>query len=310
MSSNNTSNQEESILTKEYRWSLYPFLINIGSFTLLNIVILLLMLMHRATDPNVRIATWVLILVPILLELFFVGISYLDVQRKNPKAKMFDASIFNLPVLALLTIIAIAIFWGSDVQNAIVYGVITGGFAGYLAGGLAYANFFIKIQDSIYRTIFGGWIGTALGAVFGGLFSYLVEPTIGQVFGGVFWGFWGGAIVSGPIATVLLYLLKEHEHFTQFFSYLMLFSIRKEMTQDLKKYMESHKNIKTEEIKVLQTIPQTPKSEWNIFVKIVYFISPWEIRNEQKRMETYQEILDYACKKLGYTKEEGKISRE
>ncbi|NHJ39049.1 MAG: hypothetical protein FK731_03380 [Asgard group archaeon] len=241
---NETSNQisTKSIMNKEYRWSNYSFLIDIISFTLLNILVILLMFMHRNVDTEVNFKDWVAIPVALGLQLLAILFAFLDSRKRNPKEKMFGSRIFNMPIFVITIIITIAIFWGREETLAIVYGGICGGFAGYLAGGLAYANFFIKIKNEVYRTIFGGWIGVVIGAIFGSFFAYLVDPKFGEVFGGIFMGFWGGAIVSGPIATILLHAFRNNDKVTKFFNKIHYYGTIQKVSNDINQYFAIEKN--------------------------------------------------------------------
>jgi len=291
--------------------------------------------MHQTFGLNANYDNWVIIVVGVSLEAFFIFVSAMDSLRKNPKEKLFGAKIFNLPVFTVSVAITIAIFWGDPGQFAIVYGAICGGFAGHLAGALAYANFFIHIKDSIYRIIFGGWIGVLLGAIFGALFAGLVDPIGGQVFGGIFMGFWGGAIVSGPIATILLYYLKGKEKFTAFFTTIMVLGLRSRITRDIKLYFETHDQLNLDETVVLK-ITDKPLSEnqeklfsriipailqFNFvlgmlllvlvpaFYKFFFFINPWEEEIDQIRINNFNEIIDYAVKELNLTREDNIINK-
>ena len=147
--------ESKNILSKEYRWSNYTFLIDMFSFTTLVQLIALLMAVHKAQGPFGKYPYWVIGIVAVCLEILFGIISVFDSRRPNPKYRLFNSKIFNLPVYTITVIIITIIFMNTSEAYAIIYGAICGGFAGYLAGGLAYANFFIHIKDDIYRIIFG-----------------------------------------------------------------------------------------------------------------------------------------------------------
>jgi MFS family permease len=321
MSETSTQPPNKTILNKEYRWSTYSYIIDIISFTSLNILIILLMFMHRDLDSEVWINDWVFIVVGVILQLLAIFFSFLDSRRKNPKAKMLGSRIFNLPVFTITIIVIIAIFWGRGDAFAIVYGGICGGFAGYLAGGLAYANFFIKIKDEVYRTIFGGWIGVVLGAIMGSVFAYLVDPFYGEIFGGIFMGFWGGAIVSGPLATVLLFVLRNKTKFTQFFSKVLLFGTIREVSKDVKQYIavDGNKTLDMTQCKVFgerEDKEMKPKNEsdvkwWQKVLRVLFYIiflsNPWEINQDKDRIEVFTMVFEFAAEKEGYTIDEKKI---
>ncbi|NHJ47079.1 MAG: hypothetical protein FK733_04755 [Asgard group archaeon] len=270
-----TSNSD-LICVKEYRWSTYSFIIDLISFTSLTALIVLLMVMHRDLDAAVTYDNWVIIIVGVIIEILGILFSMFDSYRKNPMDKIIGARLFNLPVLAITVIITIIIFWGRTDTFAIVYGGICGGFAGYLAGGLAYPNFFIKIKDEVFRTIFGGWIGVIIGAIMGSVFAYLIDPFEGQVFGGIFMGFWGGAIVSGPIATVLLYLLRNKKKFTSFFTRMLAFGTIKSVSTDLNLYMNAaeNKSLKLTQCKIFEEIddkkPEPDAPIWVHSLNIIF----------------------------------------
>ncbi|NHK32410.1 MAG: hypothetical protein FK730_13735 [Asgard group archaeon] len=320
---NDTSTQPpiKTILNKEFRWSTYSFIIDIISFTSLNILIILLMFMHRDLDADVWFNDWVFILVGAILQTGAIFFSILDSRRRNPKEKMLGSRIFNLPVFSITIIITIAIFWGRGDAFAIVYGGICGGFAGYLAGGLAYANFFIKIKDEVYRTIFGGWIGVVIGAIMGSVFAYLVDPFYGEIFGGIFMGFWGGAIVSGPIATVLLYVLRNKTKFTQFFSKVLLFGTIREVSKDIKQYlavggnktldMKQCKVFEEREDKVMKAKNENDVKWWQKILRVLYYIvflaNPWEINQDKNRIEAFTMVFEFAAENEGYTIDEKQI---
>ncbi|MCK5046717.1 MAG: hypothetical protein KAS22_09065, partial [Candidatus Heimdallarchaeota archaeon] len=184
-----------------------------------------------------------------------------------------------------------------------------GGFAGYLAGGLAYGNFFIKIKDIVFRIVFGGWIGVSIGAIFGALFASLVDPFGGGVFGGIFMGFWGGAIVSGPLAVVLLVVLEKNISFRNFFSKLLVYDVYRKVkasTEEIlvKAVNEDSKIITKyltdlELLNVSEDIVKTKESEdesfWKmfrrIFLYIIFLINPWEIETETIRVNAYRDIF-------------------
>lgn len=334
MTQNVQETTTKTILNKNYKWSWYTFCIDVFSYTTINLVVILFMILQKTFTVDSTLQNWVIILVGILLELLFIGFSVIDSSRSNPNSRFYGSKIFNLPVLSITVLVATAIFWNHEEVFAIAYGTLCGAFAGYLAGGLVYANFFIKIKDVVYRTIFGGCVGVFLGGIFGGVIAglmsfqnYFIETswvytdTIGaQIFGGIFMGFWGGAIISGPIAIVLLHLLKDKSAFTSFFTKIMHFGTQKELTTDLKKYFnldtESTKKdskiiLKLDEILVLKT---EEKKELNPFFEIVrkiaYFISPWEKEIESNRQKTFSKIIDSSLDELPLIKNGDKIVQE
>jgi len=282
------------------------------------------MALHKSLGPNGKYPFWVIGVVVVCLELTFGIISVFDARRGDPKERMFNSKIFNLPVFTITIIIITLIFMNKPEAYAIVYGAICGGFAGYLAGGLAYAKFFIRIKDDIYRIVFGGWIGVLLGAIFGSLFAYLLDPLNGKVFGGLFMGFWGGAIVSGPIATILLYLFRKKEKFTQFFTKLLLYDMIIQVSNDLRNYFSVKNKGKTprklllddcevfkaeadEEInlKVNDKKGQSFKQKFSRFLRIVYKIfiyilfltNPWELSKNALKIESFNTIFKLAAEK-------------
>ncbi|NHJ05711.1 MAG: hypothetical protein EAX90_12875 [Candidatus Heimdallarchaeota archaeon] len=307
-----------NILNKKYRWSWFTFTIDLMSFTMLTSIICLLMMMHRNTDPEITYEIWVVVVVGVSLELMFGGFAYWDSMRENPKERLYGARIFNMPVFSLVILIVIIIAWGIPEQNALVYGSICGGFAGYLAGGLVYANFFIKIKDEIYRIFFGGLIGTFLGAIFGALFAYLVDPFGGGLFGGIFMGFWGGAVVSGPIATILLFVLRNNEKFTKSFTKMMLVDVHMEIQKDLVEYfkIDTDEKSSTSDLKLeldnAYILTEHGEMELphflEVLIKIAFFINPWEKDREASRIATFNEILDDVIEKLGLVRVENTIS--
>ncbi len=315
----------KTILTKEYRWSTYSFLVNLASFSTLTVLICVLMQMHKIVpDGHPELESWIIIVVGVSLEVFFAGLSALDAYRRNPSDRNINSRIFNLPVFSIAAIIIAVIFWGQDIQLTIVYGGICGGFSGYLAGGLAYANFFIHIKDIVYRTIFGGWVGTFLGAIFGALIAGLVDPVFGEGFGGIFMGFWGGAIVSGPIATALLYYLKDKKKFTDFFSKVQYDGPIRELRKDLVIYFESNSKIKELHLKdtvLYQEIvekdvklkDESDKTNWNKLLRgllfILFLISPWLIRDEAQRIIDNNLIVDFALENTILTREEDIVKK-
>ena len=324
----------KTILNKNYKWSWYTFGIDLASYTTANLVVILLMILQKTFNVDSTLQNWVIILVGILLELAFVGFTIIDSSRSNPNSRFYGSKIFNLPVLAITVLITTAIFWKNEEVFAIAYGTLCGAFAGYLAGGLAYANFFIKIKDEVYRTLFGGCVATFLGGIVGGVFAglmsfqnYFIEDTwvytdtIGaQIFGGLFMGFWGGAIISGPIAVVLLYLLKDKTEFTSFFTKIMHFGTQKEITKDLKKYFkldvespnkDSRITLKLEEIFVLKTEEQKELNRFfEIMRKIAYFVSPWDKESESDRQKIFSKIIDSSLEELPLNKDADKIVHE
>ena len=324
MSNETTTVQEEqSILTKHYKWSNYAFIVSIASLTLFNGLVILLMIMHRSIDSEINYKNWVIILVGILLELVFGFFAFLDSRRKNPKETLFSSRMMNMPIFVLTIVITIASFWGRTDTLAIVYGGICGGFAGYLAGALAYGNFFIKVKDIVFRTVFGGWVGVLIGTITGSVLAYLVDPFGGGVFGGIFMGFWGGAIISGPIAVVLLHFLRKNEKFTLFFTKLHLYGTISEVSEDLKAYFEKtcKDSLKIEDCKVfeineIKEAKFKDKDDVNIWKKflrgftyIAFLTSPWEYSLEEYRIETFNQIFTLAAEKQGYTLDDGIITK-
>ena len=77
--------EPKTILTKEYRWSTFSFLVNIICFSTFTILIGVLMQMHKiAPDGHPNLESWIIIVVCVILELFFAGFSALDAYRRNP----------------------------------------------------------------------------------------------------------------------------------------------------------------------------------------------------------------------------------
>ena len=294
--------------SKENRLSKYSLVIDLFSLTTLALLISVLMIMHKKFSGAVY-ENWVIIVVGLSLELLFIGLAVLDSIRKNPLERMYGSRIFNLPVFTITVLVITAIFWGRADQLALVYGAICGGFAGYLAGGLAYGNFFIRIKDIVFRIVFGGWIGVSIGAIFGALFASLVDPFGGGVFGGIFMGFWGGAIVSGPLAVVLLVVLEKNISFRNFFSKLLVYDVYRKVkasTEEIlvKAVNEDSKIITKyltdlELLNVSEDIVKTKESEdesfWKmfrrIFLYIIFLINPWEIETETIRVNAYRDIF-------------------
>lgn len=338
-STHNLIDEPKTILNKEYKWSWFVFSFDIFSFTSFNILITLLILMHSLTNPMIDVANWIIYVVAACLEVIFIGFSAIDSYRSNPNERLYGSRIFNLPVYVISVIITLVIFWNNLEVTAITYGAICGGFAGYLAGGLAYANFFIKIKDLNYRIIFGGWVGVSLGAVFGALFAGLMnyqfyidlttqilDPEISdplveqstqlgaQVFSGIFMGFWGGAIASGAIATILLHFLRDKKKFTFFFTKLQLYDIRYNLAKDLKDYFANTQGsniteLNLSEVKLLQERElKKPHIIIRIFREILYFISPWEKPLEKTRIDAFKEIIDKICEEKNYDILEEKIT--
>lgn len=324
----------KTILNKNYKWSWYTFLIDLASYTTVNIVVIILMTLQETFKTDSTLQCWVIILVGILLELVFYCFSAIDASRSNPSSRFYGAKIFILPVFSITILLATAIFWNNEEVFAIAYGTLCGAFAGYLAGGLVYANFYKKIEDEVYRTIFGGWVGTFLGGIFGGIIaglmsyqnyfiddSWVYSDTIGaQIFGGLFMGFWGGALISGPIAAVLLYTLKDKTKFTSFFTKIMLCNIQNEITTDLKKYFklnaESAKGkskvvLKLDDIFVLKTEEKKELHPFlEIFRKIAFFLSPWDQESESERQQVFSEIIDSSLEELPLKKTVDEIVHE
>ncbi|MCK5297813.1 MAG: hypothetical protein KAJ76_02825 [Candidatus Heimdallarchaeota archaeon] len=294
--------------SNENRLSKYSLVIDLFSLTTLALLISVLMIMHKKFSGAVY-ENWVIIVVGLSLELLFIGLAVLDSIRKNPLERMYGSRIFNLPVFTITVLVITAIFWGRADQLALVYGAICGGFAGYLAGGLAYGNFFIRIKDIVFRIVFGGWIGVSIGAIFGALFASLVDPFGGGVFGGIFMGFWGGAIVSGPLAVVLLVVLEKNISFRNFFSKLLVYDVYRKVkasTEEIlvKAVNEDSKIITKyltdlELLNVSEDIVKTKESEdesfWKmfrrIFLYIIFLINPWEIETETIRVNAYRDIF-------------------
>jgi len=257
----------------ENRLSKYSLIIDLFSLTTFALLISVLMLMHKKFSGAVY-ENWVIIVVGISLELFFIGLAVLDSIKKNPLERLFGSRIFNLPVFTVTVLVITAIYWGKAEQLAIVYGAICGGFAGYLAGGLAYGNFFVKIKDSIFRIIFGGWIG-----------------------------------VSGPLAVVLLVVLEKNISFRNFFTKLLVYDVYKkvkESTEDvlLEAVSEDSKIItkylsNLELLNVSEEIDKTEEDEiesfWQkflrIFLFIIFLINPWEIESEINRVNAYRDVF-------------------
>lgn len=308
---NKTANKEAKIdllTSDELYFSIYSFVINIFSLTTFTILITTLMLMHKKFG-GAGYENWVIIVVGESLELFFFGLAVLDAIRKNPLERMYGSRIFNLPVFTITILIITAIYWGRAEQLAIVYGAICGGFAGYLAGGLAYGNFFVKIKDNIFRIVFGGWIGVSIGAIFGALFAGLVDPFGGKVFGGIFMGFWGGTIISGPIAVVLLVVLEKNISFRNFFTKMLVYDVYRKVkssTEDI--FVEAVKKDSKiitkylsdlELLNVSEDIDKTKENKKESFWKnalriilyIIFLINPWEIEAEINRVNAYRDIF-------------------
>ncbi|NHJ33698.1 MAG: HEAT repeat domain-containing protein [Asgard group archaeon] len=294
--------------TKEFRWSKYSFIIDLFSFSTLVILISILMLMHRKVGGALY-ENWVIIIVSVSLELVFIGFSLLDSMRKNPLERLFGSRVFILPVFTITILVITGIYWGRADQLAIVYGAICGGFAGYLAGALAYGNFFVRIKDILYRIVFGGWIGVSLGAIFGALFAGLVDPFGGKVFGGIFMGFWGGAIVSGPLAAVLLVVFERNIGFVNFFTKLLVYDKYrwvKDNTEELfveavaenpkilTKHLTNHEllNVDEEQDKTEEIEAETFwKKALRIILYVIFLMNPWEIETEINRVNAYREIF-------------------
>lgn len=306
---NKTAKKEAKIdlgALNENRLSKYSLIIDLFSLTTFALLISILMLMHKKIGGAVY-DNWVIIVVGLSLELLFIGLSVLDSIKKNPLERMYGSSIFNLPIFTITVLIITAIYWGRAEQLAIVYGAICGGFAGYLAGGLAYGNFFVKIKDTVFRIVFGGWIGVSIGAICGALFAGLVDPFGGRVFGGIFMGFWGGAIVSGPLAVVLLLVLEKNIAFRNFFSKILVFDFYRKVkleTEDIllaaakdnpkiiMKHLTSHEllNVKGETDDKKETESFWKKAQ-RIFLYIVFLINPWEIESEINRVNAYRDVF-------------------
>lgn len=311
------------ILTKNYRWSNYSFIVNMICLTMFNSLIILLLIMHRAVDSNIDYKNWVIILVGIILELAFGFFAFLDTRKTNPKEMLFNSRMLNMPIFVLVIAITIAIFWTKPEVYPVVYGGICGGFAGYLAGGLAYGNFFIKVKDIVFRTVFGGWIGVLIGTIMGSVFAYIIDPFGGGVFGGIFMGFWGGAIVSGPIAVILMHFLRKNEKFTVIFTKIHNYGTIKEISENLKDYFESTEEEKLvlEDCKVFEQKEDSDvkiKSEKDItvwkkilrgLIFIVFLLNPWEVYQEEKRIEAFTQLFTIAAEMNSYTFEEGVITK-
>ncbi|NPE07424.1 MAG: hypothetical protein GNW80_04000 [Asgard group archaeon] len=300
--------KSDLVPSNENRLSKYSLVIDLFSMTTLALLISVLMIMHKKFS-GAMYENWVIIVVGLSLELFFIGLAVLDSIRKNPLERMFGSRIFTLPVFTITVLVITAIFWGRAEQLAIVYGAICGGFAGYLAGALAYGNFFVKIKDFVFRIVFGGWIGVSIGAIFGALFAGLINPLFEEVFAGIFMGFWGGAIVSGPLAVILFVVLEKNISFRNFFSKLLVYDVYRKVkasTEEvLVKAVNDDSKIITkylsdlELLTVSEDIDETKESEdesfWEkflrIFLYIIFLINPWEIENETIRVNAYKDIF-------------------
>ncbi|MHA1121876.1 MAG: HEAT repeat domain-containing protein [Candidatus Heimdallarchaeota archaeon] len=298
--------QIQEFLSNDTRGSIYAFLVSFSILTTLTILVCELMFMHKLFGANY--SYWTIYHVGVALELGFVWLAAFDSLRENPKERLFGSRILNLPIFTIIVTIIIALYWNTPEQLAIVYGAICGGFAGYLAGGLVYGNFFVKIKDSIFRILFGGWISVSIGSIFGALFAGLVDPFGGRVFGGIFMGFWGGAIVSGPIAVVLLVFLEKNIGFRNFFTKILVYDEYRKAklnTEDklveavnkdpkiITKYLTNH-----ELLNVSEDSDKTEESEIETFWKkvlriilfIIFLINPWEIETEAIRVNAYRDI--------------------
>ena len=335
----------ETIMTKKYSWSLYSFIVNAVSFTTLTALIVILMLMHRLQDPDVTFDNWVIIVVGISCELAFLVGSFFDAKRRDPQERMFGSTVFNLPVFSILTIAVCLIYWGDNMQLALTYGALTGAFAGYLSGALAYGSFFVKINNSFFRIIFGGWIAIPLGAILGAVFANVIDPDAAfvalsdvdpisaLVFIGVFMGFWGGTL-SGVPAVLALYFFRNDTKFTSFFVKLQLYDIQKELSYDLETYFnEGAKELNLEECKFYQEeVKKTREKLTNVGSKAVivlfamnfmigfllligprlirgllFFMSPWEERDQKRIQRSFIEVIDTVNEPLGLTIEDNII---
>ena len=319
----------ETIKTKKYQWSRYSFIVNAVSFTVLTGLIVILMIMHRMQDPTITFKNWVIIVVGISCEIAFLVGSYLDAKRRDPKERMFGSSIFNLPVFALGTIIVCLIYWGQPTQLTVTYGALIGGFAGYLSGALAYGSFFVRIENVIYRIIFGGWIAIPLGAILGAIIAGSIDPLGGLVFGGVFWGFWGGTI-SGVPAVLALYYLRNDTKYTSFFVKLQYYDIQKEFRNDLEtRFNDDPKELNLEDCKFFQEPVKKSREKLTDFGSkalivlfamnfmlgllvltgpkiirgLLFFMNPWEERDEKRIRKSFYEIIDSVTEPLGLIRE-------
>jgi len=324
MNAEKTSQLKPVVLTKDYRWTAYAFIIDVISLTLFNGLVILMMVLHRIAPPTVTYKTWVIALVGVFSEITYVFIAFLDARRRNPKEQMFNSRIFNMFPFIVIMLFAVFSDWQMTTNfYPIVYGAISGAFAGYLAGGLVYGNFFIRVKDINFRTMFGGWIGVTIGAMAGSIFGLLVDPFGGGIFGGVFMGFWGGAIVSGPIATILLHFLRKNETFSGFFSEVFYFGKLKEITRDIENYFETTNatELKLEDCQVFEKREEeriTFRSDKDQTIKqkllratlyIVYLINPWIQDTEDSRIEAFTNLFQRAAEKLGLTFEDGIIKK-
>ncbi|TET27488.1 MAG: MFS transporter [Candidatus Heimdallarchaeota archaeon] len=294
-------------LSDEKRGSIYSFIVNFFSLTTLTILICLIMFMHKLHGASY--SYWTIYNVGVALELGFVWLAVIDSFRKNPKERLFGSRMLNLSIFTITVTIIAALYWNTPEQIAIVYGAVCGGFAGYLAGGLAYSNFFVKVKDTIFRIVFGGWIGVSIGAIFGALFAGLINPLFEKVFAGIFMGFWGGAIVSGPIAVVLLVVLEKNISFRNFFSKLLVYDVYRKVKASTEEILVEAVNQDSkiitkyltdfELLNVSEDIDETKESEdepfWNRFLriitKIIFLINPWEIETETIRVNAYRDIF-------------------
>ncbi|MHA1188337.1 MAG: hypothetical protein ACTSSK_15995 [Candidatus Heimdallarchaeota archaeon] len=325
----------DTIMTKKYRWSLYSFIVNAVSFTTLTALIVILMIMHRVQDPTITLENWVIIVIGISCEVVFLLGSFFDARRRDPKERMFSSTIFNLPFFAIITIVTCLSSWGWTTQLALTYGALTGAFAGYLSGALAYGTFFVKIKNAIYRTIYGGWIAIPAGAIAGYIFALTIDPLGGGVFGGIFMGFWGGTL-SGILPTVTMYVRQRFRKLKApaFFTKLQYYDIQKELTIDIENHFkEGAKELNLEECKFFQDEVKKKREKLTnagskaiivllamnfmlglfIFVLpklirgLAFFMSPWEERDENRIRKSYLELIDFVIEPLGLTREDNII---
>ncbi len=323
----------DTIMTKKYRWSLYSFIVNAVSFTTLTALIVILMIMHRLQDSTITFQNWVIIVVGVSCEVVFLVGSFFDAKRRDPKERMFSSTIFNLPVFTISTIVVCLIYWGQPTQLALTYGALSGAFAGYLSGALAFGAFFVKIENTIFRVILGGWIAVPLGAILGAVFAGAVDPLGGLVFGGIFMGFWGGT-ASGVVAVIVLYLLRNETKYTSFFVKLQYYDIQKELSEDLDRHFaEGASELNLDECKFFQDEVKKKREKLTdagskvtivllamnfmlgLFVfflpklirGLAFFMSPWEERDENRIRKSFKELLDTIIEPPGLTREDNII---
>ncbi|MFW9924503.1 MAG: hypothetical protein ACFFDW_14565, partial [Candidatus Thorarchaeota archaeon] len=108
--SQNPINDPKTILNKEYKWSWFVFSFDLFSFTSLNILVTLLILMHSITNPLYDVANWIIYVVAACLEVVFASFAIIDAFRSNPNERLYGSRIFNLPVYTITVIITMVIF--------------------------------------------------------------------------------------------------------------------------------------------------------------------------------------------------------